>query len=60
MAYSGEGLITKVLVLYDTRSNILLLFKRNLAEMATPETFAGIDLQKSLMFSVLIVSCLCF
>lgn len=40
MAYGGEGLITRVPVLYDTGSNILSLFERDLAEMATPETLA--------------------
>lgn len=40
IAYGGQGLTTRVPVLYDTGSNILSLFERDLAEMATPETLA--------------------
>ena len=40
IAFGGEGLITRVPVLYDTGSNVLSLFERDLAEMATPETLA--------------------
>lgn len=38
IVYSGEGLIMRVSMLYNTESNILSLFKKNLAEMATLKT----------------------
>lgn len=40
MVYDGKGLITRALMLYNTGSNILLLFEKDLVEMAIPETLA--------------------